>query len=389
MTGRGVVLRAGELFLKGKNRATFEQALVRRVREALRPFAGLEVWTGQGRIYVRGGEPAGLVEALADVFGASSLSPVVFVARDLEAIAATCAAMADEARARGARTFRITAKRADKRFDLSSPQINVAIGGRVQAATGLEVDLGDPDVEIGVEIGTTGDFVYDRVVPAAGGLPVGVSGSAVLLLSGGIDSPVAGHLAQKRGLSLSAVHFHSAPWTSAASKEKARRLAGRLARRQAGLDLHTVPFGRAQDRIREHVEPSYRVILYRRLMLRISEALARRLGAGALVTGDSLGQVASQTLENLACISAATEMLVLRPLVGLDKAEVIEMARRLGTYDVSILPHDDCCSLFVPKHPETRGRPGRAASLEEPLGLGELVADALAEAEVERLDGVV
>jgi len=383
---QGVVLRAGELFLKGKNRATFERALERRVREVLDRFGGLELRRGQGRLFVSGGSPPGLVEGLADVFGASSLSPVVYVKRDLEAMAEVALEMAAEAKAEGAKSFRITARRPDKRFELKSMALNVEIGARVNEATGLEVDLTTADAEIGVEVGTERAFLYRKVIRGAGGLPVGVSGTAVLLLSGGIDSPVAGHFAQKRGLALVGVHFHSAPYTSAASQEKVRRLAARLARRQNGMDLHMVPFGKVQDRIRELSEPGYRVVLYRRFMLRIAEALAKRGHAGALVTGDSLGQVASQTLENLATTQAATPMLVLRPLIGFDKAEVIDVARRLDTYEVSIIPHDDCCSLFVPRHPETRGRPARANSLESSLDVEGLVTQALEETVVERVE---
>ena len=384
---RGVVLRAGELFLKGGNRAMFERALERRVRDVIARFGPLELRRGQGRLFVLGGEPPGLLEALGDVSGAVSLSPVVFVRPELEALAEAAVRTAREAQLEGARSFRITAKRSDKRFPMTSTELNVEIGARVNREVGLEVELSAPDATIGVEVGVAASFVFRRTVRSAGGLPVGTSGRAVLLLSGGIDSPVAGHLAQKRGLELVAVHFHSAPWTSAASQEKVRRLAARLAARQSGIDLHMVPFGPAQERLRQAEDPAYRVVLYRRLMVRIATALALRTRAGALVTGDSLGQVASQTLENLATVGAATSHLVLRPLVGMDKAEVIEMAKRLGTYEISILPHDDCCSLFVPKHPETRGRPERAAALEGSLEVDRLLEEALAATEVERIDG--
>ncbi len=384
---RGVVLRAGELFLKGANRATFERALERRVREVLARYGGLELVRGQGRLFVRGGEPPGLLDRLAEVFGASSLSPVVFVPQDLEPIAGACVEMGREALAEGARTFRISARRADKRFPMTSLQLNVELGARVARETGMAVDLTAADADIVVELGPAASFLCRRVRQGAGGLPVGVSGKAALLLSGGIDSPVAGHLAQKRGLELLAVHFHSAPWTSAASQEKVRRLAMVLARRQSGVDLHMVPFGPIQQRLREAGDEAYRVILYRRFMLRIAEAIAARERASALVTGDSLGQVASQTLENLACIGAATSMLILRPLVGFDKAEVIELGRRLGTYETSIEPHDDCCSLFVPRHPETRGRASRVARIEESLETADLVERAIAATTVERVEG--
>jgi thiamine biosynthesis protein ThiI len=390
----GVVLRAGELFLKGRNRPMFERALEDNVTRVLRRFGPLELHRGQGRLFVSiggggggfAGNPPGLVADLAQVFGVVSLSPVIYVQPDLEVIGALCVELAAQGRAEGVASFRITARRPDKRFPVRSNEMNARIGAQVVAATGLRVDLGAPDLEIGIEIGPKRSFVYRGVIPGAGGLPVGVSGEAVLLISGGIDSPVAGHLCQKRGLSLTCVHFHSAPWTSAASQDKVRQLAAKLARRQAAMTLHLVPFGPIQERIRNETDESYRVVLYRRFMLRIARRIAENVGAKALVTGDCLGQVASQTLENLACIADATDMLVLRPLLGFDKTEVVALARAIGTFETSIQPHDDCCSLFVPLHPQTRGKASRARELERRLDVDRLVDEGLAGTSTELLE---
>ncbi len=384
---RGVVLRAGEFFLKGRNRPMFEKALSDRISAVLARFGALGLERGQGRFFVVGGEPPGLVSELAEVFGVASLSPVVYVKQDLDQITEVCLDAARRGAEEGAKSFRITARRPDKRFPLNSTQVNVEIGAKVVEATGLAVDLTEPELEIGVEIGPKRSFVYGEVIRGAKGLPVGVSGEAVLLLSGGIDSPVAGHLGQKRGLRLRAVHFHAAPWTSAASQEKVRQLAAKLARRQGLLELHLVPFGGVQEQIRSAVDETYRVILYRRFMLRIAGRIAEPRGAGALLTGDSLGQVASQTMENLACIQDAADRLILRPLVGFDKEEVIALAQKIGTYETSIQPHDDCCSLFVPRHPQTRGSIRRARQLERKLEVDELVEGALDQVSAELIEG--
>ena len=383
----GVVLRAGELFLKGRNRPIFEKVLEDHVERVLDRFGALSLQRGQGRLFVEGGRPPGLLSELSWTPGVASLSPVVYVPRDMEVITKVVIELAREAQGQGVASFRITTRRPDKRFHLKSLQINIELGARVVEATGLEVNLSEPELEIGVEIGPKRSFVFKESMPGAGGLPIGVSGRAMLLLSGGIDSPVAGHLAQKRGLMLAAVHFHAAPWTSAASQEKVRELAIHLARRQGSLELHQIPFGQVQEKIRDATNEAYRIILYRRFMVRIARRIASESKCKALLTGDSLGQVASQTLENLACIEDATDMLLLRPLLGFDKAEVIKLAKKIGTYETSILPHDDCCSLFTPRHPQTKGSIKRARQLERRLEVDTMVEEALAEDSVEMIEG--
>jgi thiamine biosynthesis protein ThiI len=255
------------------------------------------------------------------------------------------------------------------------------VGARVAAETGLAVDVHRPDLRVGIEVGTERAFVYAGSRPAPGGLPVGSSGRALLLLSGGIDSPVAGWLAAKRGLAVDAVYFHSPPYVGEKSRDKVLSLGRVLARWQACRSVTVVPFTETQRRLRDGGPAELAVVLYRRMMMRIADAVADRIGAQALVTGENLGQVASQTVQNLAVIEEAARHVVLRPLVTNDKTETIALARRIGTYDISILPYEDCCSLFVPRHPATAARADDAVRVEARLDLAGALAEALAAAE--------
>jgi thiamine biosynthesis protein ThiI len=378
--GPGVVLRPGELFLKGGNRRLFELALERSARRALRERPDVVVRPEHGRLFALGAADDDVLERLRWVFGAASLSPAVFAGRDPGAITDRAVALARE-HAAGARTFRIKARRADKTFELTSTELGREVGRAVGAATGLAVDLERPDLTVGIEIGRSWTFLWVREEPGGGGLPVGTSGKALLLLSGGIDSPVAGHLMQKRGVELGAVYFHSFPYTGDGARDKVVDLARVLARRQDGLPLWVVPFTRIQEALRDAADPAWLVLLYRRAMVRIAGRIAARERIGALVTGESLGQVASQTMANLATIEAASPLPILRPLIGFDKAESIELAKRIGTFGISIRAHQDCCTLFVPAHPETKGNPLRAAKLESRLDLEPLLAEAVDAAE--------
>ena len=265
-------------------------------------------------------------------------------------------------------SFRITANRADKRFPVRSDEINRDLGTYVKEYSGARVDLTHPDLEIFVDVLPTGILLYFEEISGYGGLPVGVSGETMAMLSGGIDSPVAAWHMMKRGCRVSFAHFHSYPLVDMSSIEKAGELAHRLTRHQYRSRLFLIPFGEIQKRIIVSTDPAYRVILYRRLMVRITEQLARRHGAKAIVTGESCGQVSSQTLDNMVVIDQASSMPILRPLVGFNKEEIVNVARRIGTFPISILPDQDCCSLFVPRHPETR------AKLEKVPALGVLAA---------------
>jgi len=381
-----IVCRYGELFLKSGNRRSFERVLADNARRALADVPAARVSQTHGRLLVR------LPEADADdaatrlqrVFGLVSLS----VARQVEAtpdLAAVEAAAVDTARAAIARdgvaSFKIEARRADKRFPVGSMDMARRIGARVHVDTGLAVDVHTPALRLGVEVGAGVAFVFAGTQAAPGGLPVGASGRALLLLSGGIDSPVAGWLAAKRGLALDAVYFHSPPYVGEKSRDKVLALAGKLARWQALRSVIIVPFTDVQKRLRDAGPAELAVVLYRRMMMRIADAIADRLDATGLVTGENLGQVASQTIENLTAIEDAARRVVLRPLLTYDKVETTALAQRIGTFETSILPYEDCCSLFVPAHPATRARVVDAEKAEAKLDVAAEIAAAVAGSE--------
>ncbi|HEY2730844.1 MAG TPA: tRNA uracil 4-sulfurtransferase ThiI [Polyangia bacterium] len=388
-----LLCRYGELFLKSGNRKRFESMLVNNVQAAIAGLPGARVENPHGRILVRVAD-ADAEEAAARVgrvFGLVSLSVARVVAAEETAIgdaavAATHAALERWPRARtGAPvpspSFRVDANRADKSFPVPSMELGSRVGARVVAATGLRVDLHAADLHIGVEVTSRGAFVYAGTRAAPGGLPVGVSGRGLLLLSGGIDSPVAGWLAAKRGLALDAIYFHSPPFIGEKSKDKVLTLGRILARWGALRSVTVVPFTDAQKQLRDARAAELAVVLYRRMMMRIADEIADGLGAGALVTGENLGQVASQTVENLTAIEAASRHVILRPLVTYDKVETTDLARRIGTFETSILPFDDCCSLFVPRHPATKARAQDAEKVEADVDVDGLVAAAVAGAE--------
>jgi len=381
-----VLCRYGELFLKAGNRRLFERALADNARVALADLPRARVEQTHGRLLVRlptddDDEAAG---RLTRVFGLDSLSVAheVEAKADLDAITASAveAAQAACARERPA-SFKIEARRADKRFPHSSMDIARHVGARVQAATSLPVDVHKPALRLGIEVGTDVAYVFAAEHDAPGGLPVGASGSGLLLLSGGIDSPVASWLAAKRGLALDAVYFHSPPYIGEKSRDKVLALGKLLARWQALRSVTVVPFTTAQKRLRDAGPAELAVVLYRRMMMRIADVIADKLGAAALVTGENLGQVASQTIENMTAIQAAARRVVLRPLITYDKVETTALARRIGTYETSILPFEDCCSLFVPTHPATRARAQDAERVEETLDVAAEIAAAVAGSE--------
>ena len=276
------------------------------------------------------------------------------------------------------RSFRIETNRADKRFPLTSPEVNQDLGRFVEEITGASVDLSNPDQTIFLDIQTRGMLLYFDETPAHGGLPVGSSGRVAVMLSGGIDSPVAAWHMMKRGCPATYVHFHSYPLVDRSSIEKVGELVQHLACHQRRSDLFLAPLAEIQKRIIVETPPSYRVLLYRRFMLRIAQTLAKQAGAKAIVTGESCGQVSSQTIENIAVVDDVATMPVLRPLIGLNKEEIVGMARKIGTFPISIQPDQDCCSLFVPRHPETRARLVAVERIEQGLPVDDMVAEALA-----------
>jgi thiamine biosynthesis protein ThiI len=335
----------------------------------------IEVVLGDGADWPR------VRDRLARVFGVANFARAGRAPLDVDAIAGAILADLDD----GFRpqTFRVSARRADKRFPLTSPQIEREVGGRIKEAKGWTVDLGAPEFTIHVEALSNDAFYYFGKELGAGGLPVGVSGRVACLLSGGIDSPVAAWRLMRRGCRVLLVHFHSYPILSRASQEKARELARLLTQFQLHSRLLLVPFGEIQQQVTLSVPPALRVVIYRRLMMRIAERIAREHRAQALVTGEVVGQVASQTLENLVSINDVVSMPVLRPLIGMDKDEITAEAQRLGTYPISIIPDQDCCTLFTPRHPATKARRDEVERAEATLPIAEIVERAAAAAAME------
>jgi thiamine biosynthesis protein ThiI len=377
-----VLVRWGEIFLKGDNRGFFERVLVDRARRAVDKLPGARVERTHGRLLVWPGESGArkVVRALERVFGIVSVSPARVVARDLTTISAAAVELARLEAPKHARpTFKVESRRSDKRFPMGSMEVSREVGAAVVGALQLPVDVHTPAFTIGVEIGYEHAFVFAEIVPGPGGLPVGVTGRVELLLSGGIDSPVAGWLMLKRGCVLGATYFHSFPYTGEKTQDKVARLGSLLASWQLEpLRLAVVPFTDAQKALRDAAgDGRLAVVLYRRMMLRTAERIARKAGAKALATGEALAQVASQTLENMGVIGAAATMPVLRPCLAHDKLETIAIAQRIGTFETSIEPYDDCCSLFVPEHPETRAKLAAVENAESRLSV-DAMADELA-----------
>jgi thiamine biosynthesis protein ThiI len=378
-----VVLRVSEIFLKGQNRGAFVKRFVDNARGLLRGTSA-EIEASHLRFVVTcaPSEERQVVERLGRLFGLHSMSRAALVPADLDAIAAEALKQAGERPV--ARTFKVEARRRDKSFPLGSQELAREIGGRIHTQQERPVDVHNPDFTVHVEIGRPNSFVFVDTISGPGGLPIGSSGAVALLLSGGIDSPVAGYSMMRRGCRIGAIYFHSFPFTGDKSKEKVIDLARHLARYQGELKLDVVHFTDVQKQLREHGKAELAVILYRRMMVRCAAKLAAANRQLALVTGDNLGQVASQTLENLSVVEEASPLPILRPLLAYDKSEIVERARAIGTFETSILPYDDCCSLFVPKHPATRARLDAVLRSEEGLDV-----DAMAQSLADGVESLV
>ena len=378
-----VVIHYKELALKGKNRPWFIQLLVRNLKTALAGLHVASVRSAMGRIELelRPDSPWEEVrERLSRVFGIANFSHANHGPHDFRALAD---AILGDVRDLKPTSFRVSATRADKRLPFTSPQVEREIGGLIWDATKWKVDLSHPALTIHIEMMPNGAFYFVGKEPGAGGMPTGTGGRVACLLSGGIDSPVAAYRMMRRGCRVQFIHFHSYPILSRASQEKVREIAALLTKHQLRARLMLVPFGELQQQVVLGVPPELRVVIYRRLMLRIAERLAHKGKAQALVTGEVVGQVASQTLENMTVIAAATKLEILRPLVGMDKDEITEEAKRIGTYPISIIPDQDCCTLFTPKHPATRARLAAVEQAEQALPIDEMVASAMAATAVE------
>ena len=380
-----VIVKTHELALKGKNRPWFMRRLTENLRRATEGAGVSRVWQGQLMVGLTLEEVSHwpeVKERVRDCFGVAKFFLAHEFPHDLSLIQEALPKMLE---GRKFRTFRIETNRADKRFPMTSPEVNRQLGRFVEETTGVGVDLSYPDLTIYLDIQARGILLYFDETPAHGGLPVGTSGKVAVMLSGGIDSPVASWHMMKRGCPAAYVHFHSYPLVDRSSIEKASELVQHLTRHQRHSDLFLAPLAEIQKRIIVETPPSYRVLLYRRFMIRITEALARQYRAKAIITGESCGQVSSQTLDNIAVVDDVAQMPVLRPLIGLNKEEIVGMARNIGTFPISIQPDQDCCSLFVPKRPETRGRLATVERLEQGLPVEELVAEALAGVVRERI----
>ena len=367
---RIILARIGEIALKGLNRCTFEQRLARNMRAALSDCGACRVRWSQSRYFV---EPESddfqfekAIEMLSGVFGLVSVSPAYVTNSEYDSISALAKEVAAKAMQTGKDnyTFKIETKRGLKTFPMKSPQISAEIGGDLlESFDGkLKVDVNNPDFILYIEVRES-TYIYTDIIEAPGGMPTGSNGKGCLLISGGIDSPVAGYMIAKRGVSLCAVHFYSYPYTSERAKDKVLELAKIVGRYCGGMKVFIVPFTEIQLAIDEKCREELSTVIMRRSMMRIAERVARKSGCSALITGESVGQVASQTMQAIYCTDEAADIPVFRPLIGMDKMEVVAIARKIGTFDTSILPYEDCCTVFTPKHPKTR--PSLSELLEE------------------------
>ncbi len=380
-----IVVHYNELALKGRNRPWFVRMLVGNIRTALAGLAVPAVRSVMGRIEIEMGPASweAVRERLRTVFGIQYYSYAGSGPLDLDELSRVIVVDLGD---RHPSSFRVTARRTDKRYPLTSPQIEYEVGGRIKEAKGWRVNLGTPELTVHVDLLPDHAFYFFGKEPGAGGLPTGTGGRVACLLSGGIDSPVAAYRLMRRGCSVLLVHFHSYPVLSRASQDKVRELARVLTSYQQRSRLMLVPFADAQQKVLLTIAPDLRVVVYRRLMMRIAEKLARRWHARALVTGEVIGQVASQTLDNLTTIGVAAKIQVLRPLIGMDKDEITAEAKRIGTFPISIIPDQDCCTLFTPKHPATHVTPRQIEEAEAALPIDDLVNAAAAAAEVEEFN---
>ena len=376
-----ILIKNGELALKGLNRKNFEDALVKNLKRRLQSFMDFEVTKSQSTIMI---EPTSenpdmesAVDAVSKVFGIAGFSRAAATEKDMQAIVKTAGVyLADTLEM--ARTFKVEAKRSDKNFPLKSPEICREVGGYLlKKFSHLTVDVHNPDVIVTVEIRDKHAFVRGNQIKGAGGMPVGTAGKAAIMISGGIDSPVAAWCMAKRGLHLSAIHFASPPYTSARAEQKVHELLSKVSEYSGRIDLLVVPFTEIQEQIRDKCPEELFTIIMRRMMMRIACELSKNEGCGALITGESLGQVASQTLPALACTDAVADLPVFRPLIGMDKDEIVVISRKIDTFDISIQPYEDCCTVFTPKHPRLKPTLEMVEQAESMLDVSDLIARAM------------
>lgn len=386
-----LLLKLGEIVLKGLNRRTFEERLMVNVRAALKCAGDFTMQKGQSTLLITPEEnfDMGLaVGAAKKVFGVASVVVAMPCEKTFESVCETAVSYLEK-ELKGAKTFKCEAKRADKKFPMKSPELCAELGGYIlDRFPHLSVDVHNPDVTVTAEIRDFAAYVHGGRIKGAGGMPVGSNGKATMLLSGGIDSPVAGYMVAKRGVCLEAVHFFSPPYTSERAKEKVIELAKILAQYTGPIRLHIVPFTEPQLAIYEKCPEDLLTIIMRRIMMMVTEAIAKRNKSAALVTGESIGQVASQTLESLGVTDCATSFPVMRPLIGMDKEEIVEIARRIGTFKTSVLPYEDCCTVFVPKHPKIKPILSHVQQAESVLDIDSIIEKCLNEKETMLIEGI-
>lgn len=380
------IVRCGEVALKGQNKSYFEKTLVERIRRLVKKFNGVTVKRSEGLIFVRADKSIpseDIIKEVSKVFGIASISPAIETNSNMEDIFESAVAyMMKLIEEKGIKTFKVEAKRADKNFPVKSPDIARQVGGAVlKGCKVLKVDVHNPDVYLYVDVRRDQTFIYQQKIPGFGGLPLGTNGKGLVLLSGGIDSPVAAWMMAKRGMLIEALHFHSFPYTSERAQEKVEDLASQLAVYCSRFKMHTVNLLPIQEQIVQNCPEEETTILVRRFMMKIAEKIAQEKGCNMLITGESLGQVASQTAESLVCTDNAVSIPVMRPLIAMDKVDIMDIAKEIDTFEISIQPHEDCCTVFLPKHPVTKPKLENILSSESVLDVEKLVNDAVESAE--------
>ena len=377
-----ILLKQGEIVLKGLNRKSFEQKLLNNINRRLAEIGKFKVYCMQSTVYIEPVDETSdmdeAFEAMTKVFGIASVNRAAGCEKDPQKIAELAISyLKDDME--NAKSFKVEGKRSDKRFPMNSIQLAQFVGGELaEAYPECEVDVHNPELTVHVEIRDLAAYVHAAPTPGAGGMPVGSNGIGVTLLSGGIDSPVSTYMIAKRGVRLIPVHFFSFPYTSEQAKQKVIELAELLTAYCGRMTIEVVPFTHIQEEIREKCPEEYFTLIMRRFMMRIAQNIADANGAKAIVTGENLGQVASQTMEAMASTQAVTDLPVLQPLIGMDKEEIVRLARKIGTFDTSILPYEDCCTVFTPKHPKTKPKVHEVAEIESVLDVDGLVAEAVA-----------
>lgn len=385
-----LIVKYGEIGVKGKNRYIFENRLIRNIRNMLKPIGRFNVYKEYGRIYVdlEDYDYEEVIEEVRKVFGIVGVCPGVRAKKDYDTLKEIALKMLEEKIEAGYKTFKVESRRGDKSFGLTSQEMSMDIGGYLLSKVGdrINVDVRNPEVKIKCEYREFHTMVYSDTIPGYGGLPLGTNGRAMSLLSGGIDSPVATWMVAKRGMEVEAVHFHSYPFTSERSQEKVKDLAKILAKYCGRVRLHKVNILEIQKAIGENCNEEESTILSRRFMMRIAQRLSEKRHCDALITGESIGQVASQTIQGLTCTNAVVDLPVFRPLIAMDKSDIVDIAKKIGTFETSIVPEEDCCSVFSPRKPITKPRLEKIEKSETALDIEKLVQDAIDKIEVEDIE---